>query len=301
MAARGLGKGLDSLIPDSIGNSRTKDSKSQNGKNDSEKGTIDTFIKITKIEPNREQPRKNFDEDALLELAESIKQHGLIQPILVQDRKDHYEIIAGERRWRAAKLAGLKEVPVIIRNFTEQEIVEISLIENIQREDLNPIEEAQAYKRLLNEFNLKQDEVAERVSKSRTAVTNSMRLLKLCDEVQQMVINDMLSTGHARAILSVEDPEEQFILAQKIFDEKLSVRDVEKYVKNLNKPVKQKKEEPKNIEFIYKDLEEKLKQSLGTKVAVSSKENGSGKIEIEYYSNEELERLMELLTSVKHV
>ena len=301
MAARGLGKGLDSLIPDSIGNSRTKDSKSQNGKNDSEKGTIDTFIKITKIEPNREQPRKNFDEDALLELAESIKQHGLIQPILVQDRKDHYEIIAGERRWRAAKLAGLKEVPVIIRNFTEQEIVEISLIENIQREDLNPIEEAQAYKRLLNEFNLKQDEVAERVSKSRTAVTNSMRLLKLCDEVQQMVINDMLSTGHARAILSVEDPEEQFILAQKIFDEKLSVRDVEKYVKNLNKPVKQKKEEPKNIEFIYKDLEEKLKQTLGTKVAVSSKENGSGKIEIEYYSNEELERLMELLTSVKHV
>ena len=174
-------------------------------------------MKITKVEPNREQPRKNFDEDALQELADSIKQFGLLQPILVQDRKDYYEIIAGERRWRAAKLAGLKEVPVIIRNYTEQEIVEISLIENIQREDLNPIEEAQAYKRLLTEFHLKQDEVAERVSKSRAAVTNSIRLLKLNEDVQRMVVDEMISTGHARALLAVENPEEQYNLAQRIF------------------------------------------------------------------------------------
>lgn len=186
-------------------------------------------MKITKVEPNREQPRKNFDEDALQELADSIKQFGLLQPILVQDRKDYYEIIAGERRWRAAKLAGLKEVPVIIRNYTEQEIVEISLIENIQREDLNPIEEAQAYKRLLTEFHLKQDEVAERVSKSRAAVTNSIRLLKLNEDVQRMVVDEMISTGHARALLAVENPEEQYNLAQRIFDEKLSVRDVENW------------------------------------------------------------------------
>ena len=235
MAARGLGKGLDALIPNAVGES-TKAKKSSQKEAIEEKA--DTLVKITMVEPNREQPRKNFDEDALLELSESIKQFGLLQPILVQDRKDHYEIIAGERRWRAAKLAGLKEVPVIIKNLTEQEIVEISLIENIQRENLNPIEEAQAFKRLLTEFNLKQDEVAERVSKSRTAVTNSMRLLKLCDDVQRMVIDEMLSTGHARALLSIEDPKQQYTIAQKIFDEKLSVRDVEKLVKNLNKPEK---------------------------------------------------------------
>ena len=222
-----MGKGLDSLIPASVtGNSNEK----------KEQMPAETVVKIAKVEPNRDQPRKNFDEDALQELADSIKQFGLLQPILVQDRKTYYEIIAGERRWRAAKLAGLKEVPVIIRDYTDQEIVEISLIENIQREDLNPIEEALAYKRLLTEFNLKQDEVAERVSKSRTAVTNSMRLLKLCDEVQQMIIDDMISSGHARALISIENPEEQYNIAQKIFDEKLSVRDVEKLVKNLNKP-----------------------------------------------------------------
>lgn len=173
------------------------------------------MVNINKVEPNKEQPRKNFDEDALLELSESIKQFGVLQPLLVVDRKDYYEIIAGERRWRAAKMAGLKKVPVIIKDLTEQEIVEISLIENIQRENLNPIEEAIAYKRLLNEFNLKQDEVAERVSKSRTAVTNSMRLLKLCDKVQQMVIDDMISTGHARALLGITDEEKQYTLAQK--------------------------------------------------------------------------------------
>ena len=232
-------------------------------------------------------------------MADSIKQFGLLQPILVQDRKTHYEIIAGERRWRAAKLAGLKEVPVIIRDYTEQEIVEISLIENIQREDLNPIEEAQAYKKLLTEFNLKQDEVAERVSKSRTAVTNSMRLLKLCDEVQQMIIDDMLSTGHARALISIEDPEQQYIIAQKIFDEKLSVREVEKLVKDLNKPEKPKKEsnkEDKSLDIIYEAIEEKLKQSLGTKVEISSKGNGAGKLEIEFYNHDDLDRIIELLS-----
>ncbi len=293
--ARGLGKGLDSLIPMS-GNTKSV-SETKELKKEENKGS-ETIVKITQVEPNREQPRKNFDEDALQELADSIKQFGLLQPILVQDRKTHYEIIAGERRWRAAKLAGLKEVPVIIRDYTDQEIVEISLIENIQREDLNPIEEAQAYKRLLTEFNLKQDEVAERVSKSRTAVTNSMRLLKLCDEVQQMIIDDMLSTGHARALISIEDPEQQYTIAQKIFDEKLSVRDVEKLVKNLNKPEKPKKEnqEDKSLDIIYQDIEEKLKQSLGTKVEITPKGNGSGKVEIEFYNHDDLDRIIELLS-----
>ena len=298
MAARGLGKGLDSLIPNAVGESKSSKTGSENKQVKEENAVPDTLVKITMVEPNREQPRKNFDEDSLMELAESIKQFGLLQPILVQDRKDHYEIIAGERRWRAAKIAGLKEVPVIIKNLSEQEIVEISLIENIQRENLNPIEEAQAYKRLLNEFNLKQDEVAERVSKSRTAVTNSMRLLKLCDEVQQMVINEMISTGHARALLAIEDANQQYAVAQKIFDEKLSVRDVEKLVKNLNKPEKPKKEINQSLEVIYRDIEEKLKQSLSTKVAVSSKENGTGKIEIEFYSHEDLDRLVDSLTKV---
>lgn len=291
MAVRGLGKGLDALIPSSGTESKSKSvSKENNNVNP------DTFVDINKVEPNRNQPRKHFDEDSLLELSESIKQFGLIQPILVQDRKIYYEIIAGERRWRASKLAGLKEVPVVIKNYTEQEIVEISLIENIQREDLNPIEEAKAYKRLMTEFNLKQDEIAERVSKSRTAVTNSMRLLKLCDEVQQMIINDMISTGHARAIISIDDPEEQYLLAQKIFDEKLSVRDVEKYIKNLNKPEKQKKEINKSLVVIYEEKEEVLKKSLSTKVNVSGKGDGTGKIEIEFFSHDEFDRLMEILT-----
>ena len=288
---RGLGKGLDLMIPNLVGESKEK-KETQNIS--SEKGN-ETIVKITKVEPNREQPRKLFDEDALQELADSIKQFGVIQPILVQDRKDHYEIIAGERRWRAAKLAGLKEVPVIIKNYTEREIVEISLIENIQREDLNPIEEAQAYKRLLNEFNLKQDEVAERVSKSRAAVTNSLRLLKLSERVQQMVIDEMISTGHARALLAVEKEEDQYLLAQRIFDEKLSVRDIEKIVKNFSKPPKQKKEKNKALEVIYKDIEEQLKQKLSTKVAVNSKGDGTGKIEIEFYNHDDLERLLDML------
>lgn len=291
MAQRGLGKGLDSLIPASGSSSANKEVKQ-----------AETMVKIAKVEPNRDQPRKNFDEDALQELADSIKQFGLLQPILVQDKKDYYEIIAGERRWRAAKLAGLKEVPVIIRNYTKQEIVEISLIENIQREDLNPIEEALAYKRLLEEFHLKQDEVAERVSKSRTAVTNSMRLLKLSDNVQQMIIDDMLSTGHARALIPIEDEELQLQLAQRIFDEKLSVREVEKIVKGILKPEtdKPKKEEPpQNIQYIYQDIENRLKEKLSRKVEITSRgKNGTGKIEIEFYSNDDLEQLIELLSNM---
>lgn len=290
---RGLGKGLDSMIPNLVGEIKEKRGPVEK-KESIEKGP-ETIVKITKVEPNREQPRKYFDEDALQELADSIKQFGLLQPILVQDRDSYYEIIAGERRWRAAKLAGLKEVPVIIRNYTEQEIVEIALIENIQREDLNPIEEAQAYKKLLTEFNLKQDEVAERVSKSRAAVTNSIRLLKLSDKVQQMVIDDMISTGHARALLAVEDHEEQYNLAQQIFDEKLSVREVEKLVKNLHKAPKAKKVTDKTMEAIYQDIEEKLKQRLGTKVAITAKGEGAGKIEIEFYSHEDLDRLIDMM------
>ena len=296
MSARGLGKGLDSLIPNALGETKTKKETAAKSKTETTEGEEpQTLVKITKVEPNRDQPRKNFDEDALQELADSIKQFGLLQPILVQDRKDYYEIIAGERRWRAAKLAGLKEVPVIIRNYTEQEIVEISLIENIQREDLNPIEEAQAYKRLLTEFHLKQDEVAERVSKSRAAVTNSIRLLKLNEEVQRMVVDEMISTGHARALLEVENQEEQYNLAQRIFDEKLSVRDVEKLVKNLHKPAKSKKVDDKTMQVIYQDIEEKLTQKLGRKVTVTSKGEGSGKIEIEFYNHEDLDRLLDVL------
>lgn len=289
-APRGLGKGLDVMIPNIVGESKEKKQKAE-----AQQKSAETTVAITKVEPNRKQPRKFFDEDALQELADSIKQFGLLQPILVQDRKDYYEIIAGERRWRAARLAGLKEVPVIIKNYSDQEIVEIALIENIQREDLNPIEEAQAYKRLLEEFHLKQDEVAERVSKSRVAVTNSIRLLKLSGKVQQMVIDDMISTGHARALLAVEDEEEQYALAQKIFDEKLSVREIEKIVKNLHKPSKTKKMDDKTMQAIYLDIEEKLKQKLSTKVVVSSKGEGTGKIEIEFYSHEDLDRILDMI------
>ena len=289
---RGLGKGLDALIPSGQISKKTAETAQESVE---DKGA-EMLVKITKVEPNREQPRKNFDEDALQELADSIKQFGLLQPILVQDRKTYYEIIAGERRWRAAKLAGLKEVPVIVKTFTEQEIVEISLIENIQREDLNPIEEALAYKRLLTEFKLTQDEVAERVSKSRTTVTNSMRLLKLDEKVQQMIVDEMITTGHARALIGIEDKNIQYELAQKIFDEKLNVREVEKLVKNIQdpKPKKEAKKGNASLELVYRDIEEKLKQSLGTKVSIQPKENGAGKMEIEFFSHEELERLTEI-------
>ena len=267
---KGLGKGLDSLITDKV---------SKPVKPKSEHAADAVMIDIKKVEPNREQPRKKFDEDALIELSESIKQFGVLQPLLCQERDDYYEIIAGERRWRAAKIAGIKEVPVIIKKLSEQEIMEISLIENLQREDLNPIEEALAYKRLIDEFKLKQDEVAERVSKSRTAVTNAMRLLKLNEKVQQMVIDEMLTTGHARALLGIEDQDIQYVLAQQIFDQKLSVRDTEKLVKSMQNEKKGKKKEPEKLDSkllaIYSDLEEQMKKIMGTKVLINSKNSNS--------------------------
>ena len=296
---KGLGKGLDSLIPDNKSMKSVTSEKTVESKEDAAAKSGVQVMKINEVEPNRDQPRQNFDEDALLELSDSIKQFGVLQPLLVRKRKDYYEIIAGERRWRAAKLAGVKEVPVIEKEYTDQEILEIGLIENIQRENLNPIEEAIAYKRLLEEFNLKQDEVAERVSKSRTAVTNSMRLLKLSDKVQQMIIDDMISTGHARALLAIDDPELQYTLANKIFDEKLSVRETEKLVKEIKNPKKPKEKKPVANSFIYQDLEEKMKSVFGTKVSIASKGKGKGKIEIEYYSDDELEHLFDMMMSIK--
>lgn len=310
----GLGKGLDALIPENksnkTGNSgKTNQVKAEEQKKEEkvvviekvvEKEGQETILKINQVEPNRSQPRTKFDEDALLELADSIKQFGILQPLIVQKKKDYYEIIAGERRWRAAKLAGLKEIPVLIKEFNEQEILEVSLIENIQREELNPIEEAMAFKRLLDEFGLKQDELAERVSKSRTAVTNSMRLLKLTPKVQQMIIEDMISTGHARALLSIENPEEQYLIAEKIFNEKLSVRETEKLVKSLKTPKKESKKAETETQqaFIYENLSDKMKGIMGTKVNIHSRGNGKGKIEIEYYSDSELERIYDLIMSI---
>lgn len=294
----GLGKGLDSLIPDKAVNKSATTGKKEEKSEKKVNESGEQLVPINQVEPNREQPRKEFDEDALLELADSIKQYGILQPLIVQKRKDYYEIIAGERRWRAAKKAGLKEVPVIIREYTDQQVVEISLIENIQRENLNPIEEAMAFKKLLEEFNLKQDEVAERVSKSRTAVTNSMRLLKLDERVQQMIIDDMISTGHARALLAIDDKDEQYNLANRIFDEKLSVRDTEKLVKEIKNPKKPKEKVKTVNDFIYKDLANKMKEVMGTKVSIASKGNGKGKIEIEYYSDEELERMFDMIMSI---
>ena len=296
----GLGKGLDSLIP-STGHKKAAPAKPEVKKEVVVEKVIkkeEVMVKITEVEPNREQPRKNFNEDALLELADSIKQFGVIEPLVVVKRKGYYELIAGERRWRAARLAGLKEVPVVIKDYDDQQIVEIALIENIQREDLNPIEEAHAYERLIQEFNLTQDEVAERVSKSRTTVTNALRLLKLTEKVQQMLIDDMLSTGHVRALITIADPQLQYETAMYIFDKKLSVRETESYVKKLlNKKPKEKtseKEDPE-LSFLYKAIENRLKESLGTKTTIKAKTKDSGKIEIEYYSQEDLERITQLL------
>ena len=280
----GLGRGLDALIPEKTVQSKPKTVKTVK---EEKKVAVDTkkssqqetsngerMMKISMIEPNREQPRKKFDEDALQELSESIKQYGILQPLLVSDKKDYYEIVAGERRWRAAKMAGLKEVPVVVKEFSTQEIVEISLIENIQREDLNPVEEAMAYKRLIDEFHLKQDEIAERVSKSRTAVTNSMRLLKLDSRVQQMMVDEMISAGHARAILAISDPEQQYNAAMKVFDEKLRVRETEKLVKSILTPTKKKPVVSNPTEdAIYESLEEKMKGITGTRVFIHRKKN----------------------------
>ena len=305
----GLGRGLEALVPEKTVQSKPKTVKTVK---EEKKVAVDTkkssqqetsngerMMKISMIEPNREQPRKKFDEDALQELSESIKQYGILQPLLVSDKKDYYEIVAGERRWRAAKMAGLKEVPVVVKEFSTQEIVEISLIENIQREDLNPVEEAMAYKRLIDEFHLKQDEIAERVSKSRTAVTNSMRLLKLDSRVQQMMVDEMISAGHARAILAISDPEQQYNAAMKVFDEKLSVRETEKLVKSILTPTKKKPVVSNPTEdAIYESLEEKMKGITGTRVFIHRKKNNKGKIEIEYYSRDDLDRIIDLFESI---
>ena len=318
MAGRknGLGRGLDALFPDKKTASKENEVKFtakvekktepavkvKNVKDRTEtprQKKVPMMVKISMVEPNQNQPRKQFDEDALLELTESVKQYGILQPLLVSEKKDYYEIIAGERRWRAAKLAGLKEVPVIVKEFSEQELVEISLIENIQREDLNAVEEAMAYKRLMDEFHLKQDEIADRVGKSRTAVTNSMRLLKLSAKVQQMLIDEMITAGHARAILAVSDMEKQESLAMRVFDEKLSVRETEKLVKAVLAPPKEKKLHSYSAEdAAYENLEEKMKSIMGTKVLIHRKKNDKGKIEIEYYSRDELERIIDLFESI---
>ncbi len=300
---RGLGRGLSNLIP----TDDTTEDVSPKASKQTKTGTVtkteivkkvEQTLNINRIEPNKNQPRKEFNEDALQELADSIKQFGVIEPLVVVKRKGYYELIAGERRWRAARLAGLKEVPVVIKDYDDQQIVEIALIENIQREDLNPIEEAHAYERLIQEFNLTQDEVAERVSKSRTTVTNALRLLKLTEKVQQMLIDDMLSTGHVRALITIADPQLQYETAMYIFDKKLSVRETESYVKKLlNKKPKEKtseKEDPE-LSFLYKAIENRLKESLGTKTTIKAKTKDSGKIEIEYYSQEDLERITQLL------
>ena len=322
---KGLGRGLDALFPEKPAEKKpvpkpitkevnpkqeaesvkttvpASDKKEMTADAPTEVKKTEMLVKISKVEPNRTQPRKQFDEDALVELSESIKQFGILQPLLVSDKGDYYEIIAGERRWRAAKLAGLKEVPVIIKEFNDQQVVEISLIENIQRDDLNPIEEAMAYKRLINEFKLKQDSIAERVSKSRTAVTNSLRLLKLDERVQQMLIDEMISAGHARAILAIPDKDKQASVAMKVFDEKLSVRETEKLVKHIVEPPKKKAEKQVNTaeDAIYESLEEKMKGIVGTRVFIHRKKNNKGKIEIEYYSRDERERIIELFESIR--
>lgn len=290
MASKGLGKGLDSMIPPKR-TARAQAQDSAANKNANKSGEV--ILKINDVEPNKNQPRRTFNEDSLIELSESIKQHGIVQPLVVAKQKDYYEIIAGERRWRAAKIAGLKEVPVIIKDYSPQEIMEVALIENIQREDLNPIEEAKAYKKLIDEYNLKQDQVAEKVSKSRTAVTNALRLLKLDDRVQEMLINENISSGHARALLGLDDAEKQYNIATQIFDEKLSVRETEKLVKQINRPEQPPKPKKKlKNDFVYRDIEEKLKEKIGTKVKINRKTEDKGKIEIEYYSPEELEKIL---------
>ena len=293
----GLGRGISNLI--NIEEKKKEDNVVVKEVVKEVKVPVETKVKLSLIEPNKDQPRKVFDEDALIELSESIKQYGVLQPLLVQKKDDYYEIIAGERRWRAAKLAGVKEVPVVIKDYSTQEVMEIALIENIQREDLNPIEEARAYQRLIKDYRLKQDEVAEKVSKSRAAITNALRLLKLDERVQDMVIEGKISSGHARTILSIDDNDKQYMIAQKIFDEKLSVREVEKLMKSLDEPEKKEKKLPAN-DFVYRDIEQKLKNILGTQVIIKNKSNNKGKIEIDYYSQAELERIYDMLRKLNN-
>lgn len=294
----GLGKGLDILIPQGVLKEELKEEKQQQMHE-----TADFTVKISLVEPNKEQPRKTFDKDALAELAESIKQHGIIQPLVVVKKGEHYELVTGERRWRAAKIAGLKEVPVVVKNLTEQEIMEISLIENIQRENLNPVEEAMAYQRLMQEFHMTQDELSKKVSKSRTAIANIVRLLKLDKDVQAMLIARQITSGHARALLGLDNLDEQYDLATRIVDEGMSVRETEELVRLMNEtpsePEKPKKDElDEQSRVIYENYENLLKRIMGTKVSIKKKKNDKGKIEIEYYSLEELERLLDLFQQI---
>lgn len=294
MAQKRLGRGLDSLISNKLDKSIEK---TVTGSDD--KTSREVYVRISDVEPNKGQPRTAFDKAALNELAESIKIHGIIQPIVVRKTGNTYEIIAGERRWRAARIAGLTEVPVLIRDYSEQEIYEVALIENIQRQNLNAIEEAVAYQKLIDEYNLKQEKVAERVGKSRTAVTNSLRLLKLEDSVKQMVIDNKLSAGHARALVGVNS-KLQVQLADKITAENLSVRQTEELIRNESEKSGKPKKETKVKEEVVKDpeyfrIEEELKQVLGTKVTIKTAADNKGRIEIEYYSLDELERLISQL------
>ncbi len=290
---RGLGRGLNALINTG---SDTENNKENTKENHEYK---EVFINISLVEPNRNQPRKEFDKESLSELANSIKQYGILQPIIVQKNEDMYEIIAGERRWRAAKEAGLTEVPVIIRDYDKQKVMEISIIENIQREDLNPIEEAMAYQSLMEEYGLKHDELAEKVSKNRSTITNSMRLLKLSKNIQQMLIDGKISTGHAKVLLSVENINEQEKIAQELIDKSLSVRELEKLVKKYTKPRKKKDDkDDKDYSLFYREYEDRLKDILGTKVQINTKDKNKGRIEIDYYSAAELERIVELLNSI---
>ena len=292
MAKRsGLGAGLNTLIPDKLNKDTKKDGKTGE----------DILVDINRVEPDKNQPRKNFNEDELNELCDSIKNHGVLEPLIVQDKKTYLKIVCGERRWRAAKMAGLKKIPVLIKDLTDKEAAEISLIENIQRKDLNPIEEAQGYKRLIDEYGYKQDEIAEKVSKNRTTIANAMRLLKLDERVQQMLIDEKLTSGHARCLLSVADKNKQFQLAEEIFDKELNVRAVEKLIKDLGKVKEKKDKEPTDaqLELAFRALEERLKNALGTKVSISSKDKTKGAIEIEFYSQQELDDMVDHLCSVK--
>lgn len=304
---RGLGNGLDTLLNVDTTDSRKKKISSKNTETITKEVIkeipTEMTLKVKDIEINKDQPRKQFNEDALQELADSIAQHGVIEPLVVTKRDNYYLLVSGERRWRAAMKAGLTEVPVVIKDYTDQQVLEIGLIENIQRENLNPIEEAQAYKRLIEEFHLKQDDVAERVSKSRSAITNIMRLLKLCEQVQEMVIDEKLSNGHARALLAIEDNELQYETACNVFDQRLSVRETEKLVKKIvneqNNPKKNTTEPEEDLTYLYNDIEEKLKYKLGSKASIKAKGKGKGKIEIEYFSQDELDRLVEMIYSIQ--
>ncbi len=287
LGKKGLGKGLDLLISSEyVGRTVQED----NGEKKE-----DTVVKLRLIEANSNQPRKQFDEDALAELAESIKKYGVLQPILVRKADEHYEIVAGERRWRAAKLAGLKEMPVVVRDYTEQEMAEISLIENLQREDLNPIEEARAYQTLIQTYNLTQETIAECVSKSRTVITNALRLLRLSEKIQMMLIEGLITAGHAKVLLSLENEEQQFEVAEKIIDEQLSVRETEKLIRNMLNPKEEKKAAELPNQSLYLAIEEKMKSRVGTMVKIKRKGDNKGKIEIDYYNTEDLERIIEIL------